>query len=253
MDYVTLDQFISFLPDAFRKKQEEALASKLIKLRAKDPNQDLGEAINEFWKSQRADPSAQKQYVLNLNEVYGSWLRRLNVAIRINDIIYVHGGINEKYSRWGLKEINDRYRMELTDICRAVRGPDRTRMTQPLIVYKGDSPLWYRELARVPEPDLEEEVNAILENLGVRAMIIAHTPTIPRTPRDMQRFGGRIWIVDTGISRIYGGPASALVIENGDFHVWGVSDEHDDTDSGPVPLLLALAGAWRLDRVRSER
>lgn len=240
-DYVTLDQFISFLPDSYRKQQEDSLRKKITKLRAQGRRINEGQSINTFWNSQIKDPSAQRLYVLNLNEEYGPWLRRLNVAIKINDVIFVHGGISEKYSKWGLKEINDLYRIELTDICRALRNSAPPRISQPSIIYRGDSPLWYRELGTVAEADLKEEVDAILENLGARAMIIAHTPVIPQTPRDMQRFGGRIWIVDTGISRVYGGPASALVIQNGDFHVWGVGDENDDESD---PAFLRLYRAW---------
>ena len=232
-DYVTLDQFISFLPEGYRRKQEEALTKRLIKLRSREPTRDPEEAINEFWKSVRADPAAQRKYLLNFNEQYGPWLRRLNVAIKINDIVFVHGGIGEKYSKWGLKEINDRYRQELTDIWREYKTADllpnhRPSHPSPAIVYRGDSPLWYRELATVPEEDLEEELDAILEALRAKAMVIAHTPRIPRRPRDMQRFGGRVWIVDTGISRVYGGPASALVIQEGVFNVWGVGDENEN-------------------------
>jgi predicted transcriptional regulator len=240
-DYVTLDQFISFLPDSYRKQQEDSLRKKITKLRARGRRISEKQAIDAFWNSQIKDPSAQRLYVLNLNEEYGPWLRRLNVAIKINDVIFVHGGISEKYSKWGLKEINDLYRMELTDICRALRNSEPPRIIQLSIIYRSDSPLWYRELATVAEADLKEEVDAILKNLGARAMIIAHTPVIPQTPRDMQRFGGRIWIVDTGISRVYRGPASALVIQNGDFHVWGVGDENDDESD---PAFLRLYRAW---------
>jgi predicted transcriptional regulator len=240
-DYVTLDQFISFLPDSYRKQQEDSLRKKITKLHAQGRRISEKQAIDAFWNSQIKDPSAQRLYVLNLNEEYGPWLRRLNVAIKINDVIFVHGGISEKYSKWGLKEINDLYRMELTDICRALRNSEPPRIIQLSIIYRSDSPLWYRELATVAEADLKEEVDAILKNLGARAMIIAHTPVIPQTPRDMQRFGGRIWIVDTGISRVYRGPASALVIQNGDFHVWGVGDENDDESD---PAFLRLYRAW---------
>jgi len=231
-DYVTLDQFISFLPDSYRRKQEEALTRRLIKLRSREPTRNPQDAINEFWKSVRADPAAQRKYLLNFNEQYGPWLRRLNAAIKINDIVFVHGGISEKYSKWGLKEINDRYRQELDSLWREFKTADplpnhRPPSPSPSIVYRGDSPLWYRELATIPEEDLKEELDAILENLSAKAMVIAHTPRIPRRPRDMQRFGGRIWIVDTGISRVYGGPASALIIQKGAFNVWGVSDEND--------------------------
>jgi hypothetical protein len=245
-DYVTLGQFISFLPDGYRKQQEEALAKRILKLRSRDRRTKPETVRDEFWKSLRENPSAQRQYLLNFNEEYGAWLRRLNVAVKINDVVFVHGGVGEKYSKWGLKEINDRYRQELANIWREFRRPDqatnpRPSIVPPSIVYRGDSPLWYRELATVPEEDMKEEVDAILENLGAKAMIIAHTPKIAKTPRDMQRFGGKIWIVDTGISRVYGGPASALVIQNGEFHVWGVGDENDNE---PDSVGLCLHRSW---------
>ena len=234
-DYVTLDQFKSFLPDSYRKQQEDSLRKKITKLRAQGRRINEGQSTNAFWNSQIKDPSAQRLYVLNLNEEYGPWLRRLNVAIKINDVIFVHGGISEKYSQWGLKEINDRYRMELTDICRALRNSAPPRIIQPTIVYRSDSPLWYRELATVPEADLRYEVDAILQNLGARTMIIAHTPTIPRTQRDMQRFGGKVWIVDTGISRVYRGIATALIIQNGYFKPWGLDDEKNNETAPAYP------------------
>src|SRR4030042_514591 len=171
LDYVTLDQFIKFLPDGYRKKQEEALAKKLLRLSARDRETSL-------------------------------------------------------------KESNDRYRTELVAIWREFQSPGlqssfRPMSGPPSIVYRGDSPLWYRELATVPEEDLKEELDMILAPLAAKAMVIAHTPRIPSSPKDMQRFGGRVWIVDTGISRAYGGPASALIILDGYFNVWGVGDEND--------------------------
>ena len=240
-DTMTLDQFISFLPASYRKQQEDSLRKKITKLRVQGRRISEGQSIDALWNSQRKDGSAQRLYVLNLNKEYGPWLHRLNVAIKINDIIFVHGGISEKYSRWGLQEINDRYRLELADVWRAYRNSEPQRIIMPSIIYRGDSPLWYRELATVPEEDLKEEVDTILNNLGAKAMIIAHTPKIPKTEKDMQRFGGRVWIVDTGISRVYGGPASALIIQNGDFHVWGLPDEKDNDSE---PSLLYYGRAW---------
>jgi hypothetical protein len=234
-DSITLDQFISFLPDSYRKQQEDSLRKKITKLRVQGRRISEKQTIDAFWNSQIKDPSAQRLYVSNLNKEYGPWLHRLNVAIKINDVIFVHGGISEKYSQWGLKEINDRYRMELTDICRALRNSAPPRIFQPSIVYRGDSPLWYRELATVPEADLQEEVDAILANLGAKTMIIAHTPTIPRTQSDMQRFGGKVWIVDTGISRVYRGKATALIIQNGYFNVWGLGDEKNNETAPAHP------------------
>ena len=39
----------------------------------------------------------------------------------------------------------------------------------------------------------------------------------------------------------YSGPASALIIQNGDFHVWGLPDEKDNDSE---PSLLYYGRAW---------
>jgi hypothetical protein len=237
---VTLYQFISFLPETFRKQQESALTKRVLKLRSRDGGPKSEKAIiDAFWKSLRDTPSAQRQYVLNLNEQYGDWLRQLNVAIKINDVVFVHGGISEKYSRWGLEEINNRFRLELADYWRAYRRSEQRTILQPQILYRGDSPLWYRELAQLPEEDLKEELDATLDNLGAKTMIIAHTPRIPKNAAEMQRFGGKVWIIDTGISHVYRGPAAALIIQNGYFNVWGLNDEETEESH---PLHSALSG-----------
>ena len=239
-DALTLDQFTSFLPDSYRKQQEDSLRKKITKLRAQGRRISGEQSMDAFWNSQKKDGSAQRLYVLNLNKEYGPWLHRLNVAIKINDVLFVHGGISEKYSKWGLREINDRYRLELADVWRAYRNSEPQRILMLSIIYRADSPLWYRELATVPEEDLKEEVDTILANLGAKAMIIAHTPKIPKNINEMQRFGGRVWIVDTGISRVYNGPPSALIIQNGNFSVWGVPMKTSMRMTAPILFFVAL-------------
>jgi hypothetical protein len=72
-------------------------------------------------------------------------------------------------------------------------------------------------------------VDRILKNLEAEYMVVAHTPRVIKTKEDMQLFQGRIWIVDTGISELYrihmGGRLSALIINNGEFDVWGLNNE----------------------------
>lgn len=92
---------------------------------------------------------------------------------------------------------------------------------QEHVLYNGlkilpSGPLWYRDLASLPEEEFSEDVGRILENLGARSMVIGHTITQGRIQR---RFEGRTWLIDTGISKYVedGGCLSALVIENGEF------------------------------------
>ena len=95
------------------------------------------------------------------------------------------------------------------------------------IVFQGDGPFWYRELARQDEKYFKAEVDVILGNLKARAMVIAHTPNTGTavSAENMSRFDERVWIIDTGISEAYGGILSALIIENGVFFVWSENNE----------------------------
>jgi hypothetical protein len=237
-DYMTIDQFTSFLPDAYRRKQERVLDKRIKDLEARGQSSQREDFKKKFWTSLKDNPEAQKEYLIHFNEIYGAWILKCNAVIKINDIVFVHGGINEKYSLWTIEDINNRLRQELSELAKAAVNPGSTRLVQPEIAYRADSPLWLRDLAVVPEADMKDEVDRILANLGAKVMVIAHTPRIPSI-REMRRFEGKVWIIDTGISRVYGGRLSALIIENGDFVIWGEKNEKtDQPDNSPSDSLL---------------
>ncbi|MEW5900250.1 MAG: metallophosphoesterase [Acidobacteriota bacterium] len=241
-DFMTLDQFISFLPDAYRRQAEKDLQKKIQRGRASGGPAPPEQLINEFWTSLRNDPGAQRQYVLGFNRKYGSWLMKKNVVIKINDTVFVHGGLNEKYAAWGIEEINNRYRLELKDLWRAIESGTDPNIARPILIYKGDGPLWYRELATVAEADIEEELDRTLALLEAKHMVIAHTPRVAATTEKMKRFGGKVWIVDTGISRVFGGRLGALIIQNGEFLVRGANHEQNKEPSLAASPLLPLLG-----------
>lgn len=251
-DYVTVDQFINFLPDGYRQRKENELRRKIINLQLGVSDDELKRVIDEFWNSLRKDPDGQRQYLVNFNRTYGSWLLKKNAVIKINGIIFVHGGISEKFSKWKIEDINDQLRLELNDLRRAAESGQPPKVSRPQVVYREDGPLWYRELASVPERELREEVDRILANLGAEHIVIAHTPRIAASPESMKRFSGKVWVIDTGISRAYGGPLSALIIENGEFTVWGESHETIENTDTPHPRHLHFLFGW-LAGVRTSR
>ena len=59
------------------------------------------------WRGLMDDKYIQSLYVNTFNDEYGRWLIEHNAVIKINDIIFAHGGISEKYSTWTLQRIND--------------------------------------------------------------------------------------------------------------------------------------------------
>jgi len=251
-DYVTVDQFISFLPDGYRERKENELRKRIASIQAGGNNDRLEEAISKFWDNLRKDRAGQRQYLMNFNRTYGSWLLQKNAVIKINGIVFVHGGISEKFSTWKIEDINHQLRIELSDLRRAAETGQPPNIQRPQVAYREDGPLWYRELASVAEEELREEVDRILANLGAEHMVIAHTPRIAASPEAMKRFGDKVWVIDTGISRVYGGRLSALMIKNGQFTVWGENHETIENTDTPHPrrLYVLLGGMAASEAVR---
>jgi len=77
-------------------------------------------------------------------------------------------------------------------------------------LYGNDGPLWYRGWALEPEEKVCAMVDSVLEKTGTRRMVMGHTPDFQRI---VSRCGGKIIIIDTGISHAYGGALSALSID----------------------------------------
>ncbi|KAF8573536.1 Metallo-dependent phosphatase [Ramaria rubella] len=76
-------------------------------------------------------------------------------------------------------------------------------------LYDTDGPLWYRGWAMDDEKDVCERVDGVMQKIGVRRLIMGHTPDFQKI---VKRCGGKIIIIDTGISKAYGGALSALSI-----------------------------------------
>jgi hypothetical protein len=137
---------------------------------------------------------------------YGRWLRQVPAVIKIDDFVFVHGGISPTVAPLGCAAINEQVRRDLTS------DLDKTRAA-PLasLVGRVDGPLWYRGLAQEPEA-FAPQVTDVLAKLKARAIVVGHT--VSTTGRVATRFDGRVIQIDTGMQPAYvqGGRASALEI-----------------------------------------
>jgi hypothetical protein len=130
---------------------------------------------------------------------YGKWIRAHNSVIRINDTLFLHGGIGPKYAAATRQQINATIRAELEDITKVEGG----------MAADGEGPLWYRGLADGDESALSAHLDAVLTAHGARRMVIGHTVTDAVLPR----YGGRVVMIDVGLSSVYGGPPACLILE----------------------------------------
>jgi tetratricopeptide (TPR) repeat protein len=143
---------------------------------------------------------------------YGSWIRRHNAAVKINGIVFVHGGITPQLAELGLAEINRRIRAELD-----APGEQWKRG----LAYADEGPLMTRRysdenLTSPEEENLIPEVEKVLAQLQATAMVMGHTVTFGLiTPR----FGRRAVLIDVGMLDVYlGGHQAALLVEGNRFY-----------------------------------
>jgi hypothetical protein len=120
---------------------------------------------------------------------YGRWLRTHDTMVKINGIVFVHGGINAATSMLGCNGVNDKVRAELSAAATA---------TDPNALSNSETgPLWYRGLASDPEEKIAPELEMTLERLGAQAIVVGHTVSGSRSI--VTRFGGRVFQIDTGM------------------------------------------------------
>jgi hypothetical protein len=139
---------------------------------------------------------------------YGAWIRARPAVARINRMLFLHGGLTEMTAALGCDGINAAVRTDLAAL--PVPPPE----VPALFAASETGPLWYRGLANEPEAALSPRLDAILQRLDARAIVIGHTTVLPGkiTPR----LGGKVIQIDTGMvaGRFYpGGVASALEVQ----------------------------------------
>lgn len=119
-------------------------------------------------------------------------------AVRIGDTVLVHGGITPTHAGRGIATLNDEVRAFLLG-------------TSPLpaAVSGEDSPIWHRTYAMEDDPEACAELAASLEALGARRMVVGHTVQERGITSGCEE---RVWRIDVGLARHYGGPNEVLEI-----------------------------------------
>lgn len=131
---------------------------------------------------------------------YARKIAAFPVVLKLGGTVFVHGGVVPRWARYGVDRINAEVRQWLLG---QTAEPDSA-----LGVDDGDRVMWTRQFsADVDEADCAVLAES-LQILGARRMIVAHTVHREITPR----CGERVWAVDVGMSRAYGGMMQLLEI-----------------------------------------
>lgn len=191
-----------------------------------------------------------RQESFNARGEYGSWLLRLPVIVKINGVVYLHGGVTEEFATLGIDEINRRAEdvlrrhldsraileaegivtplMGLKEVREAARNVLVGRRQEPraqvreaaqgLLDTAGNpilgplGPLWYRGNSLEDERIEREMIERSLELIGAKSMVVAHSPTDGN--HITSRFHGQLFRVDHGL--VQSKRPLALVVEQGE-------------------------------------
>jgi hypothetical protein len=130
---------------------------------------------------------------------YATWVLDNKVAVRINDILFVHGGISGFYCQNSLESMTEQVVGKLSHFDPANAG----------IVEDQFGPLWYRGLSGVEPTASSETVDAILARHSINHIAVGHTPT---SGVIWPTFDGKVVMIDTGIASAYGGHLGYLEV-----------------------------------------
>lgn len=209
-------------------------------------SQPLTGEIKQQWMT--AHPLGRVEYTeaIGPDGVYGKWLRTLPIAVVIDDVLFIHGGVGPALAGMSVEEINQRAADEMAayDSAREylvdhglmpstmglgamVTAARKLDPPEPSLaaLFEADSwllrsaegPLWFRGSAKWDEDEQGGEMVELLAGVGAKYVVGGHTPQRPR--RIQTRFEGRVFLIDTGMlsSHYEDGQPSALVIEGDSF------------------------------------
>lgn len=215
--YVSAGEYNAFRTANSHDLQQRALefltAENAKRAKAAGTPFDAGQFETVFLK---ANPlgAVEMQVAFGPDGEYGRWVRERDLMVRINGIVFLHGGLTPAVAALGCTAINARARAELKD---RPPGP-----TVPDALTTGTSgPLWYRGLIddrAAAGPVDAAAVDAVLKAIGARAIVVGHTAS--RDFRIRVGASGRVIQIDTGMlggDSFPGGRASALEIAGDTF------------------------------------
>ncbi|MDR2122952.1 MAG: metallophosphoesterase [Flavobacteriaceae bacterium] len=156
-------------------------------------------------------------YLYNNNTLIGKWVRTKNAIIKINDILFVHGGIHP--------DLADKP-YTIDDINNYIRGYlNYTDLSQHSIDLIGiNGPLWYRGYINDDENKTKirtADIERILKKYSAKKIIFAHTVV----NEIITLYDNQLIAIDVPLSDLKG---EALIIQNNKYSVLTINGERKE-------------------------
>jgi len=206
------------------------------------------------WMARHPLGFVEQREAFGPNGTYGKWLREHSAVAKIGEVIFLHGGIHPNLAYLKLDTINSHIRDEikafdsakqglvdqkvilpfftLQEITAAVQAeltaerkslvPSDQQRQARLVGFLGygdwlsvrvDGPLWFRGYDQWSEEEGAAQIGKVLESYNAKRIVVGHT--VQKGGRMRNRFGNRVFLIDTGMLSSYypGGRPSALEIQ----------------------------------------
>jgi hypothetical protein len=210
--YVSEGEYAGFRNADSTELREFALAQMATtfsdRARAEKRPFDAGKFREDFFRDVPLGLIEMRQAFAATGE-YGKWLRGLRSIVKVNGILFMHGGVSDEVASLGCGGINQTVTKEMNEL------PVAAEALASMFSSSETGPLWYRGLASEPEESFAPTVASILMRMGARAIVVGHTPSPGKI---VTRFGGRVVQIDSGMlnGEFYPGGVPAALELNGD-------------------------------------
>ncbi|MBL4942359.1 MAG: metallophosphoesterase [Colwellia sp.] len=134
------------------------------------------------------------EQLFSQKSVLGSWLRSKPVLVKVNNMLFAHGGFHPNLAtdNHSLEEINRVFKANLV----------KAELTQPRqglgeYLHRSNGPIWYRGYFAQDKGATSAEINLLLKHFDVKHLIVGHT-----SQKQIEtRYQGRVIAIDSSIKR----------------------------------------------------
>ena len=125
----------------------------------------------------------------------GSWLRSKSVLVKINDMLFAHGGFHPELAKQArsLEDINRVFKQNLV----------KSELVQPRNgwgkeLHGGKGPIWYRGYFKGEDNGASsEEIDLLLKHFDIRHLVVGHT-----SQKQVEtRYQGKVIAIDSSIKK----------------------------------------------------
>lgn len=201
--YVHPGEYASLVTDKSQDLQARYFNQYVNHLKSTDPEAVIDEAFRQKWQETYPPGFVEHRLLWQPGGDLGDWVANHNAVIKINNMLFVHGGLNPHVKPIPVKKINRQIQRELS----------QTPLEEDALAVIESGPLWYRGLVQNPEETELPALESMLDYYQAEHIVVGHTPTEGMVNT---RLDGKVVMIDVGLAEHYNHGLAALLVEGGE-------------------------------------